>query len=74
MLTILPIVQVVSAVLLTIVVLFQNREGGAGGIMGGGGSVDTSFYTRRGFDNFLFYSTIVLAVIFAGSAMMTFFV
>ena len=69
----LPVIQIVSSLLLIVVVLLQNREGGASGILGGDG-VGGSFYTKRGMEKGLLYSTIVLGVIFVGSALANFFV
>ncbi len=66
---ILPIIQIVLAVLLTVAVLFQQSEAGAGGAFGGTDSV-SSWRTRRGFEKFLFTATIVLAVLFVVSALM----
>jgi len=71
--TLLPIIQIVSSVLLIIIVLLQNREGGASGILGGDG-VGGSFYTKRGLEKNLLYATIILAFIFIGSAVANFFV
>lgn len=68
----LPFIQIISSLLLIIVVLLQNREGGASGIMGGDG-VGGSFYTKRGLEKGLLYSTIVLAIIFFSSAVANFF-
>lgn len=55
------IAQAVVAVLLVVAILLQNRGSGLGGTFGGdfGG-----FYTKRGFEKFLLYVTIVLAVVF----------
>lgn len=69
----LPIIQIISSVLLIVVVLLQNREGGASGIMGGSG-VGGSFYTKRGLEKGLLYATVTLAIIFIGSALANFFV
>lgn len=65
---ILPIIQIVLAVLLTVAVLFQQSEAGAGGAFGGSDSV-SSWRTRRGFEKFLFSATILLAVLFVASAL-----
>ena len=65
---ILPIIQIVLAVLLTVAVLFQQSEAGAGGAFGGSDSV-SSWRTRRGFEKFLFHATIVLAILFVVSAL-----
>lgn len=50
-------------VVLIIVVALQNKSSGLSNVFGGGGNVVS---TRRGFDKWLFYATIVLGVIFAG--------
>ena len=66
---ILPIIQIVLAVLLTVAVLFQQSEAGAGGAFGGSDSV-SAWRTRRGFEKFLFMGTIVLAVLFIAAALL----
>ena len=55
------ITQAVVAVLLSIAILLQNRGSGLGGAFGGdlGG-----YYTKRGFERFLVYATVFLAVTF----------
>jgi protein translocase SecG subunit len=68
---ILSLVQIVSSVLLIIAVLLQNREGGVSGVLGGEG-VGGSFYTKRGIEKGLLYATIALAIIFVGSAILSF--
>ena len=70
---ILPIIQVVSSLFIIVVILLQNREGGASGVLGGDG-VGGSFYTKRGLEKGLLYGTIVLAIIFVASAVANFFV
>ena len=64
---ILPYIQIALAVLLTVAVLLQQSDAGAGGAFGGSDSVST-WRTRRGFEKFLFSATIVLAVLFIASA------
>jgi preprotein translocase subunit SecG len=64
---ILPIIQIVLAVLITVAVLFQQSEAGAGGAFGGSDSV-SSWRTRRGFEKTLFVFTIILAVLFVASS------
>jgi protein translocase SecG subunit len=44
-------------------VSLQNKSAGLSNIFGGGGGV---IQTRRGFDKWLFYATIVLALLFVG--------
>lgn len=55
------IAQAVVAVLLSLSILLQNRGSGLGSAFGGdlGG-----YYTKRGFERFLVYTTVVLAVVF----------
>ena len=66
----LPVIQIVLAVLLTVSVLLQKSEAGAGGAFGGGDSVST-WRTRRGFDKFLFMFTIVISILFVFSTIVT---
>jgi len=65
---ILSIIQIVIAVLLTTSILLQHRGTSLGGAFGGEGNV---YRSRRGAEKFLFYSTIVLAVLFVGVAIAT---
>ncbi len=55
------IAQAVVAVLLSLSILLQNRGSGLGSAFGGdfGG-----YYTKRGFERFLVYATISLAIAF----------
>ncbi len=59
----LKIIQIVVAVLLMLAILLQNKGSAVSGVFGGGGNV---YMTKRGFDKFLVYATIVLVVIFFG--------
>jgi protein translocase SecG subunit len=58
----LMIIEIVSSILLIVSILLQNRAEGLGRMFGGGGEV---FRTRRGFENFLYYFTMFLAVVVA---------
>jgi preprotein translocase subunit SecG len=60
--------QIVLAVTLIVVVLFQVRGGGLGGIFGQPGTV---YRTRRGVEKLLFQLTIVLVVAFLVIAALT---
>lgn len=55
------IAQAVVSVLLAVSILLQNRGSGLGSAFGGdfGG-----YYTKRGFEKFLSYATVALAVTF----------
>ncbi len=59
--TYLNIAQIVLAVALIIVILFQVKGGGLGGIFGQQSSV---YRTRRGVEKILFRLTIVFVVVF----------
>jgi len=65
MINTLIILQVISGILLTIGILLQNTGSGIeGAIGGGGGSTDTIRVTRRGFEQFVFQASIILAFLF----------
>ncbi len=63
---ILPYAEITLSVILILAILLQQSGAGLGGALGGG---DDSFHhTRRGFEKFLFYLSIVCAILFALSA------
>ena len=66
---ILPYAQIVFSVVLITAILLQQSEAGLGGTFGGsdGGSFH---HTRRGFEKFLFYLSIVCGILFALSALL----
>jgi len=61
----LNIVQIIISILLIAAVLLQQRGADSSAIMGG---VGASYYSRRGFEKFLLYATIVLAALFVIAA------
>lgn len=59
----LSIIQIISAIALVVLVLLQRTQGDMGG------SSEGSFMqTRRGAEKFLFFTTIVVALIFVGAS------
>ncbi len=66
MLAFLNVVTIISAILITIVVLMQNQGSGLGDAFGGGGNV---YRSKRGFEKALFFVTIALGVIFVVSVL-----
>ena len=62
------IIQVVLAVILIVVILLQQRGSGLGMAFGGEGNV---YRSRRGVEKFLYWGTVVLAVLFALAALAT---
>ncbi len=59
--TIYNVVQIVLALLLTIAILLQQKGAGLSGVFGGSSNI---YSTKRGLDKILFYTTIIIAVIF----------
>jgi preprotein translocase subunit SecG len=66
--TYLNIAQVVVSVALILIVLFQVRGGGLGGIFG---QPDTVYRTKRGVEKLLFQLTIVLVSVFLVISVLT---
>lgn len=64
--TVLNVVQLVLAGLLTASILMQARGAGLSGAFGGEGNV---YRTKRGVEKALFQATIVLAILFFGVAL-----
>ena len=64
---VLPYVQIGLSVLLVAAILLQQSAAGMGGAFGD--NFAAGFHTRRGFEKTLFHSTIVLAILFAVSAL-----
>lgn len=67
----LPVIQIILAVLLTVSVLLQQSEAGAGAAFGGSSDSVSTWRTRRGFEKFLFFFTIVIAILFIAAAILT---
>ncbi len=59
-------VNIISAVLIIICVLLQNRGSGLSGTFGGDSE---SYYTRRGMDKALLIITVILLIIFISSTL-----
>ena len=59
------IIQVVISILLTILILVQNKDGGLSAVMGGSQSFQA---TNRGTEKVIYNVTIVLAVLFLVNA------
>ncbi|MFA5934180.1 MAG: preprotein translocase subunit SecG [Candidatus Paceibacterota bacterium] len=65
----LPYIQIGLSIILIVSILLQQTGSGMGGVLGGGDS-NTTYYTRRGFEKILFYLTIIIAILFALSALL----
>ncbi len=65
------ITQVVVSILLTILILIQNKDGGLSAIMGGGQSFQA---TKRGAEKVIYRATIFLAFVFLVNALIIVFI
>ncbi len=67
---VLPYAQIILSVILVLAIMLQQSGASVGGALGGGDS--GSFHqTRRGFEKFLFYLSIVCGILFALFALLT---
>ena len=66
---ILPYTQIILSVVLVTAIMLQQTGAGVGGALGGNDA--GSFHqTRRGFEKFLFYVSLVCGILFALSAIL----
>ncbi|MCK9378907.1 MAG: preprotein translocase subunit SecG [Candidatus Moranbacteria bacterium] len=65
------ILQIIVSVLLIISILLQNRGSGLGAAFGGDSG---GYYAKRGFEKFLVYFTVALAILFIVLAALNVFV
>ena len=66
----LKIIQIVLAIMMVAFILLQQKGSGLGMAFGGEGNV---YRSRRGIENFLFWATVVVAVLFCLTALATVF-
>ena len=66
---ILPYIQIVLTVLLVTAILLQRTGAQIGGAFGGSDNFSSAYHTRRGFEKTLFIITVVIAILFALSAL-----
>ena len=64
---ILPYLQIALSILLIVTILLQQTGSGLGGAFGAD-NFASGFHTRRGLERTLFYTSIVLGVLFALTA------
>jgi preprotein translocase subunit SecG len=69
--TLLPYIQIGLAVLMVLAIILQQTGAQIGGAFGGSDNFSSAFHTRRGAEKTLFIVTIVLAILFAVSALVT---
>jgi preprotein translocase subunit SecG len=68
--SLLPYVQIILSVLLVAVIMLQRTGAQVGGAFGGSDNMSSAFHTRRGLEKTLFTATIVIAILFAVSALL----
>jgi preprotein translocase subunit SecG len=68
--SVLPIVQIVLAVILIGGILLQQRGAGLGSAFGG--DAGETYYTRRGAEKLIFQGSIVVAILFIASLILAF--
>jgi len=67
--SLLPYAQIILSVLLITVILLQRTGAQVGGAFGGSDNLSSAYHTRRGFEKGLFIATIIIAILFAVSAL-----
>ena len=67
---ILPYTEIVLSIILITAILLQQSAAGVGGALGGG-DTGSFHHTRRGFEKFLFYLSIVCGILFALLALLS---
>ena len=60
---VLQFLDILAMAVLIVVVSLQNKSSGLSNVFGGAGNI---VQTRRGFEKWLFYATIVLGILFVG--------
>jgi len=55
--------NIIVMLILILVIALQNKSSGLSNVFGGAGNI---VQTRRGFEKWLFYATIILGVLFIG--------
>jgi protein translocase SecG subunit len=65
---VLPYIQIVLSVMLVAAILLQQTGASLGGAFGGD-NFSAGYHTRRGTEKYLFYATIVIGILFAGTAL-----
>lgn len=64
LISLLPYIQIVLAVLMTAAILVQKSESGVDGAFGGSDNWNSAYHTRRGFEKVIFNITVIAGVLF----------
>jgi protein translocase SecG subunit len=57
-------IQIILAIIIILGILAQKSNAGLGGAFGAGNDGATTYHTKRGFEKFLFFLTIISSVVF----------
>ncbi len=68
--SLLPYIQIILSVLIVAAILLQRTGAQVGGAFGGSDNFSSAFHTRRGFEKGLFMFSIIIAILFAVSALL----
>lgn len=68
--SLLPYTQIILAIILIAAILLQRTGVQLGGAFGGGDNLSSAYHTRRGMERTLFFVTIIVAILFAVSALL----
>jgi preprotein translocase subunit SecG len=69
---VIAVIQIILSVVIITLILLQERSSGMSGLLGGSG--EGYYQARRGMEKIIFYSTIVLAVVFVVLAVYQLFI
>ncbi len=69
--SLLPYIQLILSVLLVSTILLQRTGAQVGGAFGGSDNFSSAFHTRRGLEKGLFTTTVIIAILFAVSALLS---
>ncbi len=67
---VLPYIQIILSVLLTVAILLQQRGSSMGGAFGGD-NFSAAYHTRRGAELFLYRFSIAVSILFVASAFLS---
>jgi len=57
-------IQIILAIIIILGILAQKSNAGLGGAFGAGNDGAATYHTKRGFEKFLFYLTIIASIVF----------
>ena len=69
--SLLPYIQIILSVIMVALILLQQTGAQVGGAFGGSDNLSSAYHTRRGLEKWLFISTIIIAILFALSALIS---